>query len=119
MRQFGLNDPLLDQLVKRIEIERLVALEVALNLCRVVLKGYDLHLELLVKKPQLLFSDDVFHSRDPSAPAHDQITTVVPSFALSSRASKEVGLLVAAMVGHWREALVLRMSQCLRYVVDC
>ena len=61
MRQLGLHDPLLDQLVEGMKIGRPVALGIALSLYGVVLEGYDLGLKPLVKQPQLfLFSDDVF-----------------------------------------------------------
>ena len=43
------------------EVKRLVSVGVALCLCRVVLEGYDLDLELLVEQYQLfLLSKDVF-----------------------------------------------------------
>ena len=44
-----LHDPLLDELVEGKEIGRLVVLEFAPNLCWIVLEGYDLGLDLLVK----------------------------------------------------------------------
>ena len=56
VRQLGLHDLLLDQLVEDMEIGRPLAFRVVLSLCRVALEGYNLGLELLVKQPQhLLF----------------------------------------------------------------
>ena len=61
----------------------------------------------------------MFHDQEPSAPTHDQITTVVPSFSLLSRGAYEgVSLLVAMTVGHRWKALVVRKSWCPPHVVD-
>ena len=49
MRQLGLHDPLLDQLVESVEIRGPVALGVTFYLRRVVLEGCDLGLELLIE----------------------------------------------------------------------
>jgi len=49
LRQLGLHDPFLDQLVEGMKTQGSVRLEVALCLCRVVLDGCDLGLELLVE----------------------------------------------------------------------
>ena len=49
LRQLGLHDPFLDQLIEGMETQEFVALEVALCLRKVALKGYNLGLELLVE----------------------------------------------------------------------
>jgi len=60
VRQLGLHDLLLDQLIEGMEIGRLVALGVILSLCKVVPESCDLGLEQLAKQPQLfLFPDNV------------------------------------------------------------
>jgi len=60
VRQFGLHDPLLNQLLMGMKIEGNVTLTVALCLCRFILEGYDLGLEQLVEQSQLLLpSKDV------------------------------------------------------------
>ena len=51
IRRFSLHDPLLNQLVEGMEIKRSIAIRFALNLCKVVLEGNDLGLELLDKQP--------------------------------------------------------------------
>ena len=60
MRQLSLHNPLLDQLVEGIKIEKLVALRVALILYWVVLKDCDSCLELLIEQSQqLLLPEDL------------------------------------------------------------
>ena len=53
VRQLGFRDPLLNQLVEDMEIEKLV-LGIILRLYRVVLESYDLSLELFIEPPQCL-----------------------------------------------------------------
>ena len=59
LRQLGLYDPLLDQLVEGVDIWGPPALGVTFCVHEVILEGGDLSLELLIKQLQFLFAEDV------------------------------------------------------------
>ena len=59
LRQLGLHDLLLDQLVESMATRRPSTLGVALGSHGIVLEGDDLSLELLVERFHFLFTEDV------------------------------------------------------------
>jgi len=85
LRQFGLHDLLLDQLVEGVETLGSSILKVALCPCGVVLEGDYLSLELLVEFFSPSCSRRIFSHSSVVCSPYDRIAAVVPSFASSSR----------------------------------
>ena len=115
----SLHCPLLDQFIEGMEIRRLVALEIALHLCWVVLEGCDLSLALLIEQFQLLMLlQDSLTIESHLLALAIKLHLLFLHLLSSYKAFRGVGFRTAEMIRQWRSSPEARRSQCPRYDAD-